>query len=53
MGGHAWAELSDDPLDFAHVESAMGHAADFAACINRPTRFVINGDGSTLVCLAP
>ena len=25
-----WAELSDGPLDFAHVESAMGHAADFA-----------------------
>ena len=25
-----WAELSDTPLDFAHVDSAMGHAADFA-----------------------
>ncbi len=25
-----WATHSDGPLDFAHVESAMGHAADFA-----------------------
>ena len=23
-----WSELSDGPLEFAHVESAMGHAAD-------------------------
>jgi sulfopyruvate decarboxylase subunit beta len=50
-----WAELSDSPLDFAHVESAMGHAADFALglAIAQPKRrvFVINGDGSTLMCL--
>ena len=50
-----WAELSDGPLDFAHVESAMGHAADFAhgLAIAQPDRrvFVINGDGSTLMCL--
>ncbi len=50
-----WAELSDGPLDFAHVESAMGHAADFALglAIAQPKRrvFVINGDGSTLMCL--
>ena len=50
-----WAELSDGPLDFAHVESAMGHAADFAPglAIAQPDRrvFVINGDGSTLMCL--
>jgi 1-deoxy-D-xylulose-5-phosphate reductoisomerase len=25
-----WAELSDGPLDFAHVESAMGHALSFS-----------------------
>lgn len=50
-----WAELSDGPLDFAHVESAMGHAADFALglAIAQPERrvLVINGDGSTLMCL--
>jgi thiamine pyrophosphate-dependent acetolactate synthase large subunit-like protein len=50
-----WAELTDGPLDFAHVESAMGHAADFALglAIAQPKRriFVINGDGSTLMCL--
>ena len=25
-----WAALSNGPLDFASVDSAMGHAADFA-----------------------
>jgi thiamine pyrophosphate-dependent acetolactate synthase large subunit-like protein len=50
-----WAEHSDDPLDFAHVESAMGHAADFALglAIAQPEKRVIciNGDGSTLMSL--
>ena len=50
-----WADLSDGPLDFAHVESAMGHAADFALglAIAQPSRrvIVINGDGSTLMSL--
>ncbi len=50
-----WAGHSDGPLDFAHVESAMGHAADFALglAIAQPHRRVlcINGDGSTLMSL--
>ena len=50
-----WATHSDGPLDFAHVESAMGHAADFALglAIAQPNRRVlcINGDGSTLMSL--
>ena len=50
-----WAELSDTHLDFAHVDSAMGHAADFSygLALAQPDRRVIclNGDGSTLMCL--
>ena len=50
-----WATHSDGTLDFAHVESAMGHAADFALglAIAQPNRRVlcINGDGSTLMSL--
>ena len=50
-----WAEHADGPLDFAHVESAMGHAADFALglAIAQPERRVLclNGDGSTLMSL--
>lgn len=50
-----WARLADTPLDFAAVESAMGHAADFALglALARPDRrfIVLNGDGSTLMCL--
>ena len=50
-----WAELSDGPLDFASVDSAMGHAADFAygLAIAQPERrvIVLNGDGSMLMCL--
>lgn len=50
-----WASLSDGPLDFAHVDSAMGHAADFAygLALAQPLRRVIalNGDGSTLMSL--
>ena len=50
-----WAELSDGPLDYASVDSAMGHGADFAYGIAKaqPQRRVIalNGDGSMLMCL--
>ena len=50
-----WARLSDGPLDFASVESAMGHAADFACglALAQPARrvIVLNGDGSTLMSL--
>ena len=50
-----WAALSDGPLDFASVDSAMGHAADFAygLALAQPQRrvIVLNGDGSTLMCL--
>ena len=50
-----WARLSDGPLDFASVDSAMGHAADFAygRALAQPRRRVIalNGDGSMLMCL--
>lgn len=50
-----WEALSDTDLDFASVDSAMGHAADFALglAMARPERRVItlNGDGSMLMCL--
>lgn len=50
-----WAELSDGPLDYASVDSAMGHGADFAygVAMAQPQRRVIalNGDGSMLMCL--
>lgn len=50
-----WSKLSDHPLDFAAVDSAMGHAAGFAygLALAQPSRRVIalNGDGSTLMCL--
>jgi sulfopyruvate decarboxylase subunit beta len=50
-----WARLSDGPLDFAMVESSMGQAAPFALglALAQPQRRVLllNGDGSTLMCL--
>ena len=50
-----WARLSDGPLDFAMVESTMGQAPPFALglALAQPRRRVIllNGDGSTLMCL--
>ena len=50
-----WARLSDGPLDFAMVESAMGQAPAFGlglalACPQRRV-IVLNGDGSTLMSL--
>lgn len=50
-----WARLSDSPLDFAMVESSMGQAPPLALglALARPERrvIVLNGDGSTLMCL--
>ena len=50
-----WAALSDGPLDFASVDTSMGHGADFAlgVAMAQPHRRVIalNGDGSMLMCL--
>lgn len=50
-----WEKLSDTALDFASVDSGMGHAADFALglAIAQPDRRIItlNGDGSMLMCL--
>ena len=50
-----WARLSDGPLDFAMVESSMGQAPPFALglALAQPQRrvIVLNGDGSTLMCL--
>ena len=50
-----WGRLSDDDLDFASADSAMGHAADLALgiALARPERRVVclNGDGSMLMCL--
>ena len=50
-----WGKISDHPLDFASVGSAMGHAADFALglALARPDKkvLVLNGDGSMLMSL--
>jgi thiamine pyrophosphate-dependent acetolactate synthase large subunit-like protein len=50
-----WGKISDHPLDYASVGSAMGHAADFALgiALARPDKkvLVLNGDGSMLMCL--
>lgn len=50
-----WGRISDHPLDFASVDSAMGHGADLALgiALARPERKVIclNGDGSMLMTL--
>ncbi len=51
----AWGRLSSHPLDFASVDSAMGHGADLALglALARPERRVVcvNGDGSMLMTL--
>ena len=50
-----WGKISDQPLDFASVGSAMGHAADFALglALARQDKkvLVLNGDGSMLMSL--
>ncbi len=50
-----WGLISEHPLDYASVGSAMGHAADFGLgiALARPDKkvLVLNGDGSMLMCL--
>ncbi len=50
-----WGHLSSHELDFASIDSAMGHGADLALgiALARPARTVIclNGDGSMLMSL--
>ena len=50
-----WGRISDNDLDFASADSAMGHAADLALgiALARPDRTVVclNGDGSMLMTL--
>jgi sulfopyruvate decarboxylase subunit beta len=50
-----WPALSDTPLDFAYMPSAMGHgpALGLGLALAQPERgvIVLNGDGSTLMSL--
>jgi thiamine pyrophosphate-dependent acetolactate synthase large subunit-like protein len=50
-----WPQLSDTPLDFAYIPSAMGHGPDLGLglALAQPERgvIVINGDGCTLMNL--
>ncbi|MFO0877321.1 MAG: thiamine pyrophosphate-dependent enzyme [Gemmataceae bacterium] len=50
-----WPELSDTPLDFAYMPSAMGHgpALGLGLALAQPERgvVVVNGDGSMLMSL--
>src|ERR1700730_8391580 len=50
-----WPQLSDSPLDFAYIPSAMGQAPDLGLglALAQPKRgvIVLNGDGSTLMNL--
>jgi thiamine pyrophosphate-dependent acetolactate synthase large subunit-like protein len=50
-----WPGLSDTPLDFAYLPSAMGHASDLGLgiALAQPGRgvVVVNGDGSLLMNL--
>lgn len=50
-----WAKLSDSPLDFHFIPSAMGHAPDLGLgiALARPERgvIVLNGDGCMLMNL--
>src|SRR5438874_12708232 len=50
-----WPALSDTPLDFAYIPSAMGHAPGLGLglALARPGRgvIVVNGDGCTLMSL--
>jgi thiamine pyrophosphate-dependent acetolactate synthase large subunit-like protein len=50
-----WGHLSSHDLDFASIDSAMGHGADLALgiALARPGRRVVclNGDGSMLMTL--
>jgi sulfopyruvate decarboxylase subunit beta len=50
-----WPQLSDTPLDFAYIPSAMGHGPSLGLglALAQPERgvIVINGDGCTLMSL--
>ena len=50
-----WPELSDQPLDFAYMPSAMGHAPGLglglALAQDQHGVIVVNGDGSMLMSL--
>src|SRR5437763_5788884 len=50
-----WPQLSDAPLDFAYIPSAMGHAPalGLGLALAQPERgvVVVNGDGCTLMSL--
>ena len=52
---HHWPALSDTPLDFAYLPSAMGHAPGLGLglALAQPGRgvIVVNGDGSMLMNL--
>jgi thiamine pyrophosphate-dependent acetolactate synthase large subunit-like protein len=53
--GGIWPQLSDSPLDFCYIPSAMGHAPDLGLgiALAQPQRGVIvcNGDGCMLMNL--
>jgi sulfopyruvate decarboxylase subunit beta len=56
MGSIAfWPQLSDSPLDFAYIPSAMGHGPDLGLglALAQPQRgvIVVNGDGCMLMNL--
>src|SRR5437016_9591170 len=56
MGSIAlWPQLSDTPLDFNYIPSAMGHGPDLGLglALAQPARgvIVVNGDGCTLMNL--
>jgi sulfopyruvate decarboxylase subunit beta len=50
-----WPQLSNSPLDFAYIPSAMGHAPSLGLglALAQPTRgvIVLNGDGCALMSL--
>src|SRR5438309_4860837 len=50
-----WPEVSDSPLDFNYIPSAMGHGPDLGLglALAQPGRgvIVVNGDGCTLMNL--
>ena len=51
----SWGKISDHELDYASINTAMGHAADFALgiALARPDKkiIVLNGEGSMLMSL--
>src|SRR5207247_1745593 len=53
--GGIWPQLSDSPLDFAYIPSAMGHGPSLGLglALAQPQRgvIVLNGDGCALMSL--